>query len=475
MRSSFWVKGAFAVSILWWVYLFFTTQFVVVFDSLGYEDSGRMIAHHGWVEYLRSGLQREPMFPWLVSLSMHAGDWWGISYDYPLKMIGILFLFLTMVFSYRLMNMLSVRPFIAALGLLYMGLSPVMTNSSMRLWSEFAAYPWVVLAVIWTVKSWKLMDIVSDDHRENMRIVGHAGMVALMFLLIMSVKAVAEGVLLFYLWPFYWKIVVYVRSRNFIKARQAAIFCLTVLILFEGTVCAYKFCNYHYNGHFAFTNRGDWAFYGNTARRMQPLTPESLGAALATVPGMGLCTSIYSREDCFYWSAQHSDEIISEKFSDLSKRGIKMDAASNDFIFSSVKMILSNPLQNVLLMFIEAHKMFFWESSLSFVAYPDWVDKSICSTGVLYTLRVIFAFLSWIACVSVFCFLCFRRQNGRLKDEGRRQVLFWTFNFIFWYMAMYSLFFIVDRYSFPVVSLFMVLITFLMDKITRPVPRSRKG
>src|SRR5271170_2900413 len=141
--KSVWIKIVFLASILWWVYLYFTTQIVVVFDSVGYEDLGKMIAYQGWGEFFRHGPQREPLFPWLVATSMHLGDWWGISYYYPLKMIGVLFLLLTLIFSYRLMMLLSIRPFIAALTIFYMGISPVMTNSSMRLWSEFAAYPWV--------------------------------------------------------------------------------------------------------------------------------------------------------------------------------------------------------------------------------------------------------------------------------------------------------------------------------------------
>jgi len=32
---------------------------------------------------------------------------------------------------------------LACLAVFYLGISPVMTNSSMRLWSEFATYPWV--------------------------------------------------------------------------------------------------------------------------------------------------------------------------------------------------------------------------------------------------------------------------------------------------------------------------------------------
>ena len=67
--------------------------------------------------------------------------------------------------------------------------------------------------------------------------------------------------------------------------------------------------------------------------------------------------------------------ISSRKRGELTAQGIKGEAASKYFIHSSVKMILSNPLQAVLLMFIEAHKMFFWEPITSFVVYPDWLER----------------------------------------------------------------------------------------------------
>jgi tetratricopeptide (TPR) repeat protein len=462
--KSVWVKIAFVMTLLWWAYLFFTTQFVVVFDAEGYEESGRLIAHQGWAEFLRHGPGREPMFAGLVALSMHLGNWFGISYHYPLKVIGFLFLLLTMIFSFRLMSLLSVRSSIAALTVLYMGLSPVMTNSSIRLWSEFAAYPWVVLAVIWTIKSWKYL---SEGRWEYLRTVQYAALTALMFLLVMSVKAVAEGILFFYLWPFYWQIMSSWRSKNLLKARHAAVFCLVVLAVFEGVVGAYRTCNYFYNGHFTYTTRGDWAFYGNTARRMQPLTPESLGAAAASVPGMGLCTSLYSPKDCEFWSAHHSDDMYVQKLIDLNHRGITGEAASRYYVQSSIQMLLSNPLQALLLMAVEAHKMFFWESSVDFVTYPDWLDRILHTAGFSYSLRIIFSFLSWPAFIFAFYYI-FRRQ----KHKDQQQDLFWVANFVFWYMAVYSLFFIVDRYSFPLISLFLVLIASLMDRL---LPLSQKN
>jgi hypothetical protein len=466
MRNIY-LRLAFIVPILWWVYLFFTTQFLVVYDSAGYEAAGKMIAHHGWAEFLRHGPQREPMFPGLVALSMRMGDWWGVSYYYPLKMIGLFFLFLTMIFTYRLMRMLSISRWIACLFVFYLGISPTMTTSSIRLWSEFAAYPWVVSAVIWTIKSWGILEKASDDRQGTSRIIGHAMMVALMFLGVMSVKAIAEGVLLLYLWPFYGRIFSCWRSGNFIKARQAAVFCLAVLIIFEGTVYAYRACNYHYNGKFAFTDRGDWALYGNTARRMQPLTLKRLGAAVAFVPPMGICPSLFSYDDCNFWAARYSDDLIAQKRDELSAQGITGDAASRYFIYNSVKMLLSNPLQAALLMFIEAHEMFFWEPITSFEVYPDWLEKIFYSPLFIYTTMTIVAFLSWISCVFAFFYLGYRRWKPGITNKEQDAALGWVFNFIFWYMALYSLYFILDRYSYPLVSLYIVLIAFLTHQITK--------
>jgi hypothetical protein len=467
MARNIYFRIAFIMLIGWWVYLFFTSEFIVVYDSSGYEGLGKMIAHQGWAEFLRDGPQREPMFPWLIALSMRMGDWWGISYYYPFKLIGLIFLSLTMIFSYRLMRMLSISRWLACLFVFYLGISPTMSTSCMRLWSEFAAYPWVVLAVIWTIKSWEILEKPSNGRREDLKVMGHAAMVALMFLGVMSVKAIAEGVLLLYLWPFYWRAFTFWRSKNFIKARQAAVFCLAVLTIFEVPVCAWRASNYHYNGEFAFTNRGDWALYGNTARRMQPLTLKRLGAAVAYVPPMGLCPSLFGDEDCNFWTARYSDDLIAQKRDELSARGINGDAASKYFIDSSFKMILSNPAQAVLLMFIEAHEMFFWEPITSFEVYPPWLSHIFYSPLFVNTMMTIVAFLSWTSCVFAFFCLCRRLGKSGLPDNGHEAALLWVFNFIFWYMGLYSLYFILDRYSYPLISLYVALIAFLTHRIIK--------
>ena len=62
MRSEMFKLALVALG-LWWVYLFFTTQFMVVFDSEGYEDVGKLIASTGWAEFLRQGRNASLYFP----------------------------------------------------------------------------------------------------------------------------------------------------------------------------------------------------------------------------------------------------------------------------------------------------------------------------------------------------------------------------------------------------------------------------
>ncbi len=463
--KNIWIKIAFVVGFLWWVYLFFTTQIVVVFDSEGYEQLGRMIYTQGWSEYFRTGPNREPFFPALIALSMYLGDIAKVSYFYPLKIIGILFLFLTLIFSYRLMRMLSIRTSIIVLTILYLAFSPVMTNSSMRLWSEFAAYPWVVLTVLLTIKAW---GAVKDPSTKNSQMAGYGLAVGGMFLLVMSVKAVAEPMIICYLWPFYWQIIAAWRGRNFHQAKRIFVFCVVALGLFEGAVIGYKWLNYQGNGLYSFTNRADYALYGYTARRTEPLTLNRLGAAIVQTPGMGGCAEVFKEDDCMFWTARHSDDILEAKKVELHDKGITGQQASNYYMATSLKLFLSNPLQVIGLMLIEAQKAVFWESSIGFVAYPDWLERIFYDPKFSGALRIILAVLSWLACLVALLHLMLCKKSLKAK-EAERPTLFWIANFVFWFTAMYALYFVEYRYIFPIVALFMVLIAFMFNKFLNKV------
>jgi len=66
----------------------------------------------------------------------------------------------------------------------------------------------------------------------------------------------------------------------------------------------------------------------STVRRIQPLTLESFGQR-SPMCRYGLCTSIYSQEDCQFWSGDMLMGFGGKKLGDLSKQGITGNAANN--------------------------------------------------------------------------------------------------------------------------------------------------
>ena len=102
---------AYVLPFVYWCYLILTTNFVVVFDSEGYINLANMFYHTSqWAQYFRTGPNREPLYPLLIALSMHIGDWLNISYAYILKILSFLCLATTMFFIQRSLKKDQCRP-----------------------------------------------------------------------------------------------------------------------------------------------------------------------------------------------------------------------------------------------------------------------------------------------------------------------------------------------------------------------------
>jgi hypothetical protein len=369
-----------------------------------------------------------------------------------------------MVMSYRLMRMLSIDRMIAAVAVLYLGISPVMTNSSMRLWSEFAAYPWIVLAVWWTIKSWQTIVQGAVDQKGIRRAAVYGIGAGGLFLLIMFVKAVAEPVLIVYLCPFYWQIFSNWRSKNYMKAKQVLVFCLVTLAVFEGTMIGYKTINYIHSGQYEYTSRWDWALWGYCKRRSEPLTLKRLQSAIAFVPGMGICNNVFGHEECDFWSTRYSDDITSQKKGELISKGVTGEELSTFFVKDSIRLLASSFAQQVGLIFIEAHKIFFWESAVAFVAYPDWLEGILHNEPFMNMLKIILAIMTWLGLMLAIVYVFRKRRILDIQQVKEKDILFFVSSFIVWYTAAYAVYFIVDRYVFPMIPLFLILIAFMLNK-----------
>jgi len=458
----------FFLVVLCWLYLFFVTQPILVFDGIGYQQLGQLIFEKGFGAYLHSGPNREPLFPLLVALSMWMGKHWHIAYQYPLRLMGLTSLLVTMLMVQRLMMLLNINRVVSALVILCLGFSPAILNSTLWLWSEFAAYPFVVLIVWWAIKSWKLLEGQGNSTKFLGQVFWHGFMVALFFIGLMCVKAVVQVVILLYLAPYMVRFVSQVKKYGWTKARPWLVFMISVLLVFEGFVQGYEWLNFKANGHYQFTNRGEGAFYSNTARRMEPLTFKRLGAELIFTVDEDLCVRVFGYPDCAFWSARHSDDISDAKAKEFENLHLTGRQMTRYYIHQGLGLMMANPLQALLTMLIEAHEFFFWETPANFVAYPDWMDQFIYNARFNFVLKLITAFFCWAGFVAAAWILLRRRNSGWLtRDEGI--VLWFAFSFIFWYAAAYSLFFILDRYAFPVVSLMFVLVSFVLNRLWQKI------
>ncbi len=454
--------------VLWWMYLCFVTQPTLVFDGVGYQRMGRLIYEKGFGAYLNAGPTREPLFPLLVAAAMWMGERCHVAYQYPLRLMGIAALLFTIIFTHRLMLLLKINRIASALGIFYLGFSPTLLNSILWLWSEFAAYPFVVLIVWRSVKSWRFLDEKSNNGKPLVQVLGHGGILALGFIGLMCVKAIAEAVIYMYLISFLIGYISQIRNYGWSKAKPWLVFIMSVLLIFEGFVQGYNWLNFQANGHYQFTDRGYAAFYSNIERRMEPLTLKRLGAAIVMAADGALCVSTFGYSDCAFWTWRQSDDFGVAKAKELEDEHLTDQQKTRYYIQHGLGMMIANPLQSLLIMVIEAHKFFFWETSPNFVTYPDWIERFTYNSRLNLILEFVIAVLCWAGFVTAACMLLWGRNSKWLsRDEGI--VLWFVFSFIFWYAAVYSLFLILDRYAFPVVSLMMVLVSFAISRLWRRI------
>jgi len=122
-ESNTTIVWAFALSILYWIYLFFTSDPIVVFDAIGYEQLGRMISQEGWIKFFETGPNREPLYPFLISISMRIADILSISYLEIQKLFQIMILLSAQILTLRLFKLLDISKKIIPFILLYIGFS----------------------------------------------------------------------------------------------------------------------------------------------------------------------------------------------------------------------------------------------------------------------------------------------------------------------------------------------------------------
>ena len=108
---------AFLIPLLYWAYLYFNAQMDIKHDAVGYEHLGRLLYTEGWSEYFRLGPYREPLYPFLVSVSMQLADFFHVNYQSIQKLIQISILLITQISIFKILHRLKIHePIIFLMG-----------------------------------------------------------------------------------------------------------------------------------------------------------------------------------------------------------------------------------------------------------------------------------------------------------------------------------------------------------------------
>jgi hypothetical protein len=456
---------AFTLSLLYWIYLFFTSTFSVVFDAVGYETLGRLIYQEGWIKYFETGPNREPLYPFLVSVAMRVADVLSISYFYTQKFIQILILFVTQVLTLKILKKCGTDSRIIALSIFYIGFSPAIVNSAFSLFSEIATYP-LILGIAYTaIEAWRA--ILKKD--PSMKIILLGVLTGILFILITSVKAIFEYIFPLLIASYFIFIPYAFRKKEKKFALNSVIYILSAALVLFSFLHFYKSMNEKYNGKYAFTNRGAWMLYGTVDRRMVKMNPKMVLEAISIVPGDGVCEAIFSKEECRHWTYFVTEELGRKKEQALSESGVPVGELDSQLIKQSAERILENPLKYTFFHLLESGRMLFWESTqICFTIYPKWLTKLFAFTPFKNGIRLIVGGLTIVSFFYLFIFIVQNRAlllNTNDKDSEKLQLCFLMFIIMFAFIQIYAFFCVLTRYSFPIVPLYILSIAFLIQEI----------
>jgi len=439
------IAGVFILSLIYWLYLSLTTRMEIVYDSVEYEALGRIIQNKGLLTYFTVGLNREPLYPLLVASSMSLEHVTGLAFERIMAFYGVILMFVTQVLTYKVLRLLNIRTGICLSILAYLAMSPALNNAAFSLYSEIAALPVILGIILSSAFAW---ESVKED--KLLKAFNYGALLGILLTAATLIKAVFECIA-----PV--NLIILFAALYFTEIKKGSKKIITFLLCFAAAagffyapITAYKCINLHYNGKFAITNRGSWALYGSTARRMEPLTPKKFAEALAFAPGEGVCNGLFGQQECDFWSFHRSDGLGFAKAMELDNQHLSAEKINATLLRLSAQEALHNPLQYGVLTIVEGLKMFFWESTqVGFVNYPHWLQK-------IYDIKIFnnaLRFFTFIATFIAVITLWFQNQTSQ-----RSPISFLMGVLIFLYILFFSFFFILTRYALPIVPLYLICI-----------------
>jgi len=379
---------------IYWFYLACTSQMIIVHDAIGYENLGTLIHQQGFIEYLKQGPQREPIYPLLIALAMNIGQLFSISYQSILILFQLTLLGLTQILTLQILKKFQINSFLIFLTLLYGGFSPALVNAALSCFSEIPTFPLITSIILVTLHS---QNALQKNNALRCALSGF-GLGAL-FLLITFIKGPYSIIFLCALLPYFFLLTKTLSQKKYPYVKNILILIITMLISFYIPMHAYKNLNKHLNGHYAFVNksRGIRVLYHSAALRSEKLSSRRILSALAYIPGSRYCTALFGEKECAFWSTQNLESFGHRpEYKNIGTQFANDPDQVNAAYLKAIKRnIIQHPFQFTLLMSLDALKLFFWETTdIGFVIYPKKITQLFKNYPFADSLRFILTTLS---------------------------------------------------------------------------------
>lgn len=461
MKQRLILLTVFGACFIYWTYLILHAEMLIRFDAIGYQQLGSLIHDKGWIEFFKTGPHREPLYPFLIAVSMGIAERLDVAFDIVQKTLQVGLLFISQLLLLNLLRKLNVRLVLQVFTILYMGFSPALVNTAFSLFSEISSLPFVLLIIHACFRS---IQLLLDNKAKGVAIA------AILTGLIFLGASFSKGVFLylFHGWSIFLVIgcvYTFYKGDN-VTAKRILLYLMIACGVFNVSVTAFKSANYYYNGQFAFTDRFSDLLFGNALKRSQPLTQRIVAAHLASIPGDGVCRRFFTEQECKYSSFAAADDFRGGPLSNLV-RDVPKEERNAKIISLAVHEVKQHPFQYMLFMVIESLRMFFWESTqIGFVAYPLLLqhifDNPIFKDG----LRLIISLVTAFAFIYTLVMVVKQPLNKIIKEHHKDLLLAAIFIiFLLCYIGLFSLFSVVTRYALPVAPLFLLCIALCLERM----------
>ncbi len=452
----------FAICFIYWLYLIFHTKMPVVFDSIDYENTGRVIYQNGWLDFFRTGPHREPLYPALIALSMAWADFLSTDYQVILKVFQVVFLFLTQILLIVLLRKLNVRGGIIKLSVFYFGISPAAVNAALSEYYEIVVFPFVVAAVLLASSLW------SDIHQKRRygSVLGKTILFGVCFSLLALGRGVFQYVFYFFIFPFCVSALLALFNRRGWLLRRLLIFISVAFVIFYSVTSYIKTMNLRYNGQYVFCKTHLSILLGSAYKRSQPISPRIIVVHIASVPGKGVCQLFFSKQECDYADWFGSDQF---RLTEAAQRmeTIPKDRQQQEVFRLALEKVIDHPFQYLFFSTVDATKMPFWESTqIGYVDYPAFLTKFYNHLFVRFGLRLLVGLMTIASFVFV-TFVLWRVKFNMRGEQRNTAMLFFAWLMITSYTFFYSLCYVLTRYALPIASMYIVCISFAINAVFR--------